>query len=215
MKNINAVEISQFICTHKIVAIIRGKYSVQGVRAIARGLLKGGVKIIEVTANSPGCFDFIRLLVSEFGEELLVAGGTVLDTATVKEVTFAGARVIVAPNLDVAVVRATLEAGAYPIPGVATPTEAVSALRCGVRMVKLFPASHFGPSYVRAIMAPLNNLQIMVTGGVNADNVRSFLEAGAVAAGIGGNLVPPETGDLVGLEELVALEANRAIGAAQ
>ena len=64
-------------------------------------------------------------------------------------------------------------------------------------------------------MAPLNNLQIMVTGGVNADNVRSFLEAGAVAAGIGGNLVPSETGDLVGLEELVALEANRAIGAAQ
>jgi 2-dehydro-3-deoxyphosphogluconate aldolase/(4S)-4-hydroxy-2-oxoglutarate aldolase len=129
---------------------------------------------------------------AEFGDRLLVGAGTVLDVATARLVILAGARFVVAPTFRRAVVEMCRRYDVIAMPGAYTPTEVVTAWEAGADLVKVFPAGGLGPSYLKDLLAPLPQLRLVPTGGVGADNVAAFLAAGAVAVGVGGNLVERE-----------------------
>lgn len=173
----------------KVIAIIRGDVG-QTIDTIAHALLEGGVTTVEVTLNSPGALTMIQHLSSHYGDRMLVGAGTVLETAGVKESAAHGARFIVSPDTFDEVIRAALDIGIEPIPGVLTPTEARTAIRAGARLLKLFPATLGGVDYLRQIRAPLDTAYFIPTGGITADNVADYLRAGAAAVGVGSWLVP-------------------------
>lgn len=174
------------IIEHKIVAIIRGMPPA-AVLQIATALYEGGIKIIEVTLNSPDALPAIEQLNSRFGNQLLVGAGTVLDISDAKDAMAAGAKFLISPNLDIAVIRATKDAGIVSIPGAFTATEIVTAYNNGADIVKVFPAPD--AAYIKNILAPLNKIRLMPTGGINTGNIKAFKDAGATAFGIGSSLV--------------------------
>jgi 2-dehydro-3-deoxyphosphogluconate aldolase/(4S)-4-hydroxy-2-oxoglutarate aldolase len=139
--------------------------------------------VFEVTMESPAAEETITALTSA-GH--VVGAGTVLSPTDVSAATAAGARFLVAPNTDPVVVAAAEEAACPMVPGAFTPTEVAAAWGLGVAAVKLFPASVGGPNFVRSIKGPLASIPLMVTGGIQADNVGAFLQAGAAVAGVGG-----------------------------
>lgn len=174
------------ITVHKIVAILRG-IQADDVLKIAGALSDGGVKIIEVTLNSPNALLVIEQLNSAYGNQLLVGAGTVLDVSDAKAAIAAGAKFLISPNVDIAVIKAAKDAGILSIPGAFTPTEIVTAHNNGADIVKVFPAPD--AAYIKNILAPLNHIKLMPTGGINLTNIKSFKDAGATAFGIGSSLV--------------------------
>ena len=174
------------ITVHKIVAILRG-IQADDVLKIAGALSDGGVKIIEVTLNSPNALLVIEQLNSAYGNQLLVGAGTVLDVSHAKAAIAAGAKFLISPNVDIAVIKAAKNAGILSIPGAFTPTEIVTAHNNGADIVKVFPAPD--AAYIKNILAPLNHIKLMPTGGINLTNIKSFKDAGATAFGIGSSLV--------------------------
>jgi 2-dehydro-3-deoxyphosphogluconate aldolase/(4S)-4-hydroxy-2-oxoglutarate aldolase len=174
----------------KIVAIIRGNYSQSEIETIVESLIEGGVTALEITANSNGWQNHLATAAASAGGKVLLGAGTILNLEQAVAARDAGARFFVSPHFDAQLIQWSLENEIEPIPGVVTPTEIVGALRAGATIVKLFPAAHFGPAYIKALRGPLDQAEFMVTGGVDASNIRSFFEAGAKTAGIGGNLVP-------------------------
>ena len=194
------------ILRYKIVAILRG-CTPERVPDIGAALAEGGVRLLEITLNSPGAFDLIRRVSVTMGDRLLVGAGTVLTPAEAEMAIDAGARFILSPSLDPETIGVTKELGAVSIPGAFTPTEILTAWRSGADIVKVFPAS-VGASYIRDIRGPLPQIRLMPTGGVNLGNIREFRAAGAVAYGIGSALVP--SGQETTTEALDALK-QRAI----
>ena len=174
------------ITVHKIVAILRG-IQADDVLKIAGALCDGGVKIIEVTLNSPNALLAIEQLNSAYGNQLLVGAGTVLDISDAKAAMAAGAKFLISPNVDIAVIKAAKDTGILSIPGAFTPTEIVTAHNNGADIVKVFPAPD--AAYIKNILAPLNYIKLMPTGGINLANIKSFKDAGATAFGIGSSLV--------------------------
>lgn len=177
----------QQILEDKIVAILRGCDPGHIVK-IAGALNDGGVKLLEVTLNSPDALGAIRRITRELGEQLLVGAGTVLDAESAKAAIDAGARFIISPTLDAETILTTKKLGAISIPGAFTATEILQAYRLGADIVKVFPAS-VGPGYFKDLRGPLPHIPLMPTGGVNLENIREFQKAGAVAFGIGSALV--------------------------
>lgn len=171
-----------------IVAIVRGTKAEEAVN-IANALYAGGIRAIEVTCNTKGYLGMIEALAAEVGDKMAIGAGTVLTTAAAQMVIDAGARFILAPNLDKEVVQLVHQCGKLMIPGVATPTEIVQAARLGVDVVKLFPAGALGPKYLKDVRGPINNIAIMPVGGINTGNIPEFVKAGAFAFGVGGELV--------------------------
>lgn len=175
------------ILRYKIVAILRG-CEPERVPAIVGALADGGVRLLEITLNSSGALDLIRLLGERMGDRVLVGAGTVLTVAEAEMAIDAGARFIVSPSLDADTIRITKERGAVSIPGAFTATEVLAAWRGGADIVKVFPAS-VGANYLRDLRGPLPQIPLMPTGGLNLQNIREFRAAGAVAYGIGSALV--------------------------
>ncbi len=176
------------ILEYKIVAILRGCVPAR-IPAIAAALCAGGVRLLEITLNSPGALEAIREVAGTMGERLLVGAGTVLTAAEAKAAIGAGARFILSPSLDIDTIRVTKQLGAVSIPGAFTATEILTAYRNGADIVKIFPAS-VGAAYFRDLRGPLPQIPLMPTGGVNLENIREFRAAGAVAYGIGSALMP-------------------------
>ena len=176
------------ILRYKIVAILRG-CAPERVMDIVAALADGGVRLLEITLNSPGALDLIREVAGRMGDRLLVGAGTVLTPAEAELAIDAGAKFILSPSLDVETIQVTKELGAVSVPGAFTATEILMAWRNGADIVKVFPAS-VGASYLRDIRGPLPQIRLMPTGGVNLNNIREFRAAGAVAYGIGSALVP-------------------------
>lgn len=172
----------------KIVAIIRGIPN-GSVEETATALAAGGISFLEVTLNTDGALNMIYELKGRFGDRLRIGAGTVLDLEMVKEAVQAGAEYIVSPNLDEEVLAYGLEQGLDVWPGTLTPTEIVRAYRLGASAVKVFPIGSMGMKFIKDIRGPLNHIPMMVTGGVNLDNIKEALGYGAVAVGLGGNLV--------------------------
>lgn len=173
-----------------IIAIIRGEYSMERVLAIGDALLAGGVGVLEVTLNSHDALTAITSLRRRFEDAaMLVGAGTVRSVGQVDAALAAGAQFIVAPNFDPAAVARSQAHNLLHLPGILTPTEAHNAQRAGCEMVKLFPADTFGPAYLKALRAPLNDIAFVPTGGIDASNIEAYVQVGAVAVGVGGALV--------------------------
>ena len=195
------------ILEHKIVAILRG-CNPANIVEISQALYEGGIRLLEITLNSPGALDAIQQVAARFGDRMVIGAGTVLTVEEVKAAVTAGARFVLSPSLDVELIRFTRELGAVSVPGALTATEILTAYRAGANIVKVFPAS-VGPAYFRDIRGPLPQIPLMPTGGVNLDNIREFRKAGAVAFGVGSALVPASQGvDLGELRELTARAAG-------
>ncbi|MEO7908607.1 MAG: bifunctional 4-hydroxy-2-oxoglutarate aldolase/2-dehydro-3-deoxy-phosphogluconate aldolase, partial [Roseiflexaceae bacterium] len=156
---------------------------------ITRALLAGGISVVEFTLTGAGAYDAITATRAALGDAAYVGVGTVLNVDTAAASINAGAQFVVTPTTSPAVIRACVARGTPILSGALTPTEALTAHEAGASMVKLFPARFGGPQYLRDILAPLPFLRIVPTGGVSAENARAYIDAGAVAVGIGGSLI--------------------------
>jgi 2-dehydro-3-deoxyphosphogalactonate aldolase len=176
---------------HGVIAILRGVRPDE-VLAVAEALVAGGIDTIEVPLNSPDSFDSIARLAREFGDRVRVGAGTVLTVDDVARVAEAGARLVLSPNIDPGVVRETRRLGLWSMPGVATPSEAFTALAAGADGLKLFPADVLGAASLRAWRAVLPGVTPMfAVGGIGTHNVAEFKAAGAQGVGVGSSLYVP------------------------
>jgi 2-dehydro-3-deoxyphosphogalactonate aldolase len=175
-----------------VVAILRGVQPAR-VTEIADVLFTAGLRIIEVPLNSPDPFTSIAKLVAARGSGCLIGSGTVLDVEAVRNTYAAGGRLIVAPNCDPDVIREGLRLGMTVMPGIATATEAFTAIRAGATHLKLFPAATYGPSHLRALRAVLPaGVSVWPVGGVGVVDIPGWLAAGASGFGFGSELFRPE-----------------------
>ena len=186
-----------------IVAIMRAQSSAQLIAA-ADAIKTAGVRVIEVTMNTPGALKVIQAATERYGDEVLFGAGTVLDTETARMAILAGAGFVVAPNFNPGVVTLCNRYDIVVAPGCYTPTEMLSAWEAGADLVKLFPASVGGPSLVKAMLAPLPQLKILPVGGVNLTTAADFISHGAAALGVGGDLVNQKLLDAGNFEEITS-----------
>jgi 2-dehydro-3-deoxyphosphogluconate aldolase / (4S)-4-hydroxy-2-oxoglutarate aldolase len=190
---IRAATAAQTIRQTGLIAIIRGQFTRQQVVGIAETLLAHHIPVVEVTLNTSGALESIHYLHEQFGDQMLVGAGTVRTADQLHAALDAGAAFTVAPNLDLATVALAQARDLLHLPGVFTPTEIQSAFVAGCRMVKLFPSEIVGPRYLKAVRAPLDDVELVPTGGISPANVAEYVQAGAVAAGIGSALVTGPT----------------------
>lgn len=174
-----------------LIAILRG-VTPDEIVAVGRALYDAGFRVIEIPLNSPQPFESIRRLTAELGDSCLIGAGTVLTEAQVAEVDAAGGRLIVSPNANLAVIRASKAAGLVSAPGVATPSEGFAALDAGADSLKLFPAEQLGPAVVKAWRAVFpKELALLPVGGITPDNMGPYVAAGANGFGLGSALYKP------------------------
>ena len=175
--------------------------------AAADAIKSGGVKVIEVTMTTPGAIGVIAEATARYGDDVLFGAGTVLDTETARAAILAGAGFVVAPTLNLEVLALCNRYSIPVMPGCYTPTEMLTAWEAGADMIKLFPADVGGPSLIKAIRAPLPQLDIVPVGGVNLDTAAEFIKKGAAALGVGSSLVNQkllESGDMAELTRRAA-----------
>ena len=178
----------------KIIAILRGLSADACVRT-AEALYAGGIELVEVTFDQKNVerinetLKAISQICQTMGVQMLVGAGTVTSCEMLELACKAGAAYMISPNTDLEVIRRTVELGCVSIPGALTPSEAVAAHQAGADFVKLFPIDVLGPSYLKAIRAPLNQIRFMAVGGVDQNNIAAYRDAGACGFGIGGCLV--------------------------
>lgn len=164
--------------------------SVEQAFALTRAMEAGGVSVMEVTMTVPGAIEVIRRLVQEAGNRMLIGAGTVLDPETARVCMLAGAEFIVSPALNLQTIEICRRYGVAVLPGALTPTEVVTAWQAGADVVKVFPCSAVGGAkYLKALKAPLPQVELIPTGGVSLSTAHEFLMAGAFALGVGGDLV--------------------------
>jgi 2-dehydro-3-deoxyphosphogluconate aldolase/(4S)-4-hydroxy-2-oxoglutarate aldolase len=171
-----------------IVAVVRAE-SGESLVKVVRALAEGGVTAAEITFTVPGALDVIRQVRKEVGDAVVLGAGTVLDPETARVALLAGAEYIVAPTLNLEVIRLCRRYDKAVMPGAFTPTEVLTAWEAGADIVKIFPADVGGPAYLKALRGPLPQVRVMPTGGVDLDTAESFLKAGACCLGVGGSLV--------------------------
>jgi 2-dehydro-3-deoxyphosphogluconate aldolase/(4S)-4-hydroxy-2-oxoglutarate aldolase len=187
-----------------IVAVVRSSDSQQLVD-VAQSLADGGVTVVEITFTVPNVLEVIRQVRQSLGDQILLGAGTVLDPETARQAILAGAEFIVAPTLNLDVIRLCRRYDKLVIPGAFTPTEILTAWENGAEIVKVFPAEAGGPNYLKAIRAPLPQVRLMPTGGVDLTNAAAYFQAGACCIGVGSQLVEPKAvaaGDFARIREL-------------
>lgn len=194
----------------RILAIIRAPSS-NAALEIGVAVARGGIGALEVTFTTPGAADAIAALTARL-PGVVIGAGTVLDRPTLEAARAAGATFAVSPHLDLELVAAARELGVPYLPGALTPTEVLAGWRGGATAIKLFPAAQVGPSYLAALRGPFPDVPIVPTGGVDEQNVAAWLAAGAVAVGIGGNLVRGDPATIEAQARRLLLAAGRAPG---
>lgn len=190
------IEVLKRIVEGGIVAVVRAD-SEEKAEKISSACIQGGIKAIEVTFTVDGAANVIHSLRSKFSkEELLIGAGTVLDPETARIAILNGAEFIVGPSFNPQVALLCNRYAIPYLPGCMTIKEMVTAMESGADILKVFPGSVFGPSFVKAVKGPLPYANLMPTGGVSLDNVALWIKNGAVAVGVGGELTAPaKTGD--------------------
>lgn len=181
-----------------VVAVVRANDPDQA-RGIVGAVFEGGIPAVEVTMTVPGAVRIIEALAGEYrGSSLVVGAGTVLDPETARACLLAGARYVVAPNLDEDVVRLCNRYAVPCMPGIGSVTELVRAYELGVDVVKVFPGEVLGPKFLKAVLAPVPHARMIPTGGISVDNLADWFAAGAYAVGMGNALTKPggRDGDL-------------------
>lgn len=198
------------ILEEKIVVIVRGVER-KDLIPLAEAIYDGGIRLMELTYSADKSIadeeiaDRIRELSQHFAGRMLFGAGTVLSTEQVELTKQAGGAFIISPDMCPAVIRKTKELGMVSMPGAVTPTEIRMAHDAGADFVKVFPATNLGPSYFKAVTAPLSHIRLTAVGGVNEENLKDYLAAGACGVGLGANIVDKKKiadGDFQGITEL-------------
>jgi 2-dehydro-3-deoxyphosphogluconate aldolase/(4S)-4-hydroxy-2-oxoglutarate aldolase len=174
-----------------IVAIVRAPESGQLVE-VCRALADGGVRVAEITMTVPNALEVLRETRQALGDRLLLGAGTILDAETGRAALLAGAEFIVAPALNLEVVKLCQRYDKLVMPGCFTPTEILTAWEAGADIIKVFPADCVGPAFFKGLRGPLPQIRLMPTGGVDLNTAAAFLKAGACCLGVGGQLVDPK-----------------------
>jgi 2-dehydro-3-deoxyphosphogluconate aldolase / (4S)-4-hydroxy-2-oxoglutarate aldolase len=175
-----------------IIAILRSPTGAK-LGDAAKALVAGGVTAVEVTMTTPGALNIIRDTKRALGDGITMGAGSVLDGETARSALFAGAEYLVTPTVRPDVIQLANRYGIPVFSGAMTPTEALNAHELGSDFIKIFPADHLGPAFIRAVLAPLPMLQLVPTGGVTAENAGDYIKAGAAAVGAGSQLVSSES----------------------
>lgn len=179
---------------NKIIAIVRG-VDKENIVAMAQAMYDGGIRLIEITFNQkdPNNLETTGALIKAVSEEMqgkiCVGAGTVMSEAQCMAAYEAGAQYFISPNVNAAVIKKANELGVVSIPGALTPTEAAFAHDTGADFVKLFPAGNLGTGYIKSVCGPLNHIDFLAVGGINAKNAQDFIDVGVCGVGVGGNLV--------------------------
>jgi 2-dehydro-3-deoxyphosphogluconate aldolase/(4S)-4-hydroxy-2-oxoglutarate aldolase len=185
----NKTDVLQRIRNTGLIPVVRAESADQAMRAV-EAIQAGGVDVLEVTMTVPGAIGVIAQLAKAFGAEALIGAGTVLDPETARACIQAGAQFIVSPALSEETIAFCRDNDVAVFPGALTPTEVVRAWNAGADAVKVFPAGAVGgASYLRALKAPLPQIELVPTGGVSLKTAADFIKAGAMALGVGADLV--------------------------
>jgi 2-dehydro-3-deoxyphosphogluconate aldolase/(4S)-4-hydroxy-2-oxoglutarate aldolase len=171
-----------------VVAVIRAP-SVDVLVPLTEALIAGGVLSIEVTMSTPKAIRGIEMLADKFGDKAIVGVGTIIDAGNASDAIRAGAQFVVSPFTDKAVIETVIRHGKVMIPGAFTPTEIMNAWTLGGDVIKVFPSTALGPQYFKDLLAPLPQLKLTPTGGVDLKNVGQWIKAGAACVGVGSALV--------------------------
>ncbi len=175
-----------------IVPVVRAS-SQREAHIAAEAVCKGGIPIVEITMTCPGAIEVIRELTKSAGAEILIGAGTVLTVDDARRCLDAGAQFLVSPGFDRATVEFAVREAKLMLAGALTPSEIVTAWKAGSDLVKVFPCGQVGGAkYIKALKGPLPQIPLVPTGGVNLSTAAEFIEAGAAALGIGGELVQAE-----------------------
>jgi 2-dehydro-3-deoxyphosphogluconate aldolase/(4S)-4-hydroxy-2-oxoglutarate aldolase len=188
-----------------VVAVIRSKSPADAVAA-AHAVVRGGVTGVEVAFSTPQAEVAIAQLRREL-PEMLIGAGTVIEPGQLDAACDAGAQFMMSPHFDPEMVARSVDRGVPFLPGAFTPSEIHAAWKAGAACVKVFPAAQLGPKYLAAVRVPLPHIPLLATGGVSANNLHEWLQAGAVALGVGGHLVRGSEAEM----EAVAQQFARAI----
>ncbi len=185
----NRQDILEVIKKEKIVVIIRMKQQNQ-VAKVVEALVAGGIKVLEITANTPGYAEEIAKARALY-PNILVGAGTITNIAKAKDAVAAGAQFIVTPNTNVDTIKVSHENNIPILMGAITPSEISLAAESGADVVKLFPAGAMGLKYFKAVKAPLSDIPLFAVGGVNVENTAEWIAAGAEGIGVGGSITKP------------------------
>jgi 2-dehydro-3-deoxyphosphogluconate aldolase / (4S)-4-hydroxy-2-oxoglutarate aldolase len=174
-----------------LVSVIRGPSPELTIKMV-EALVVGGVLAIEITYSTPNAEDVVSKLAAHFGDQIVLGMGTLTQPTQVKSALAAGASFLVSPVCEPALVKAMTSSGAATMIGALTPTEVFYAYENGSDVVKVFPGSLTGPTYIKALHGPFPHIPMMPTGGVSAENVAEWFAAGVIAVGAGSELCPPK-----------------------
>jgi 2-dehydro-3-deoxyphosphogalactonate aldolase len=193
-----------------LVAILRGLRTEEAAD-VGQALIEAGIRLIEVPLNSPDPFDSIARLQDRFGDQALIGAGTVLDVESVERLAATSARLMVTPNVNVAVIARAVELGLEVMPGFMTPSEAFAAIGAGAVRLKLFPAATLGRAHLGAVREVLpRHVRLWAVGGVSAANTAEWLAGGAEGLGVGGAIYKPgDTADVVAAKARAFVDAWR------
>ena len=172
-----------------VIPVVRATTADEAMMAID-AIREGGISLLEITMTVPGAVQLIEKVAKRYGAEALVGAGTVLDAETARACVDAGAQFVVSPSLNLETIEVCRAHDVAVLPGALTPTEVVNAWNAGADFVKVFPAGAVGgPSYLKALKAPLPHIELVPTGGVSLKTAADFIKAGASALGVGADLV--------------------------
>jgi len=176
-----------------VVPVVRTASAESAIRAI-QAIFRGGIRAAEITMTVPGAVKALEKIADEFGDQIVLGAGTVLDPETARVCMLAGAQFFVTPALNVRTIEVARRYSKVIFPGALTPTEVVTAWDAGADAVKIFPCSAVGGAkYIKALKGPFPQIEMIPTGGVNLDTAADFLRAGACAVAVGGELVDAKT----------------------
>ncbi len=186
-------QVLAFIKDVGIVPVIRTPSAESAVRTI-EAIYAGGIRAAEITMTVPGAVKALEKVADQFGDKIVLGAGTVLDPETARICMLAGAEFFVTPCLKLSTIEMARRYGKVIIPGALTPTEVLTAWEAGADIVKVFPCGNVGgPAYIKALKAPLPQIELIPTGGVNLQTAGEFLKAGACAVAVGAELVDAKT----------------------
>ena len=177
-------DILNTIANTRAISILRGIPHTH-INATVDALYAGGIRCIEITMDSPKALHMIEQVREHYGDRMLIGAGTVLDEATARSAILAGADFVLAPTLSTDMIELCNTYGKLAVPGVFTPSEALTAAQAGALLVKVFPVRALGPSYISDMLGPLPQLRLLPVGGVDEHNARAYIDAGAFAVGLG------------------------------
>jgi 2-dehydro-3-deoxyphosphogluconate aldolase/(4S)-4-hydroxy-2-oxoglutarate aldolase len=212
MANPKKQEVIDRILEEGVVPVLRAESHEIALQAV-EALRAGGIGVLEITMTVPGAVELIARLSGEIGEECLIGAGTVLNEKSAAACVTAGARFIVSPAVNVDTIEFCNSRDIPVLPGAFTPTEVVTAWSAGADMVKLFPAgAGGGPGYLKSLRAPFPDVQFVPTGGISLQNAADYIRAGAVAIGVGADLVDTKA-ICAGNAQVVTEQARRYLAA--